>query len=227
MLSVNYADGADISANGSVFTVVDEADGEEIRVFNGDTLDIALPEAKRFNVFTIGELIEAGERITSFKLESVGEDGECRVLYEGTSVGFYKAVQIEEGEYKHLRFSVTGSMAAPLLRGIGLHYYDSPADSEAIKRGDDIVKSIEKASPDGCTVDVEFGGIYPFDHVEFTADKQGPYKIYAFSGQNYELICEGECGCRMGVNLPHVVTDSYRIRIERNSKITDVVVKLR
>ena len=228
MLSVNYADIADMTVrDGSVMTVVDDADGEEIKVFDGKVLDIILPEAKKINVFTIGELIEAGERITSFKLESVEDNGECRTLYEGTSVGFYKAVQIEEGEYRRLRFSVTGAMASPLLRGVGLHYYEAPADAEVIRRGDDIVKSLEKASDDGYVVDAIFGGIYPFDHVEFTADKQGFYKIYAFSGQDYELICEGEGGCRLGVNLPYTVTESYRIRIERNSKITDVVVKLR
>lgn len=227
MLSVNYADVASITpARGTTVNMVDDADGEETAVYTGGVLDIVLPKAERINVFAIGELVEAGERITSFKLESINGDGVCNTLYEGTSVGFYRAVQIEDGEYDHLRFSVTGSMAAPLLKKVGLHYYEAPADEDVIRRGDDIVKSLESVG-DGCTVDVEFGGIYPFDHVEFTADKPGIYRIYAFSGQDYELVCEGEGGCRMGVNLPCTITDSYRIRVERESKITDVVVKLR
>ena len=227
MLSINYAEGATITpVNGESISMLDDADGEEITVYTGGVIDIVLPKAEKINVFAIGELVEAGERITSFKLESISGDGACHTLYEGTSVGFYRAVQIENGEYDHLRFTVTGGMAAPLLKKIGLHYYEAPVDDDVIRRGDDIVKSIESIG-DGCAVDVEFGGIYPFDHVEFTADKKGFYKIYAFSGQDYELVCEGEGGCRLGVNLPYTVTDSYRIRVERDSKITDVVVKLR
>jgi hypothetical protein len=214
MLSVNYADVASITpARGTTVNMVDDADGEETAVYTGGVLDIVLPKAERINVFAIGELIEAGERITSFKLERVNVDGSCDTLCEGTSVGFYRAVQIEDGEYDHLRFSVTGSMAAPLLKKVGLHYYEAPADVEVIRRGDDIVKSIESIG-DGCTVDVEFGGIYPFDTVSFNMKYQGYYKIYAFDGAEFYEIANGwEGDYIVDLNLGRVIDSSYQIKI--------------
>ena len=227
MLSINYATDAEISVEGgSVIDVTDRADGEEIKVFNGNVLDMILPKPKRINVFSIGELVEAGERIVSFKLESI-EDGEARLLYRGTSVGFRRAFIFEGGEYGHLRFTVTEAVAPALLTRIGLYLFEDCDDAEEADPDGELVKTID-LSRNGCRADVFFGGIYPFDRIEFSLDKQSEYKVYAFSGQVYELIHEGEAIGRVGINLPVPISDSYQIRIDAaTTKITDISVKLR
>jgi hypothetical protein len=227
MLEVNYADGAQISLeSGSAFSVIDEADGEETTVYCGRELDVILPKPEKINTFSIGELIEAGERISAFKLEAI-EDGEARTLFEGTSVGFRRVFTFEAGEYKHLRFTVEECLAEPLLARVGLYYFEDVEDNTVIERGDNIVKSFEMSN-NGQRADVFFGGIYPFDRVEFSLDRRSAYKVYVFSGQVYELVSEGETIGRIGINFPKPFTDSYQIRIEAEStKITDIIVKWR
>jgi hypothetical protein len=227
MLSLNYADDAKISVSGdSIIKVTDRADGEQTDVFCGNVLDIVMPEPKRINVFSIGELIEAGERIVSFKLESIEEDS-ARLLYSGTSVGFRRAFVFEEGEYIHLRFSVTESVADPLLARVGLYFFEDADDVDQSDPDGELVKTIE-LSRDGCRADVFFGGIYPFDRIEFSLDRRSEYKVYAFSGQVYEPICEGEAIGRVGINLPVPISESYQIRIDAaTTRLTDISVKLR
>ena len=227
MLSVNYAEGADISVpGGRVFKVVDRADGEALSVYEASVIDISLPCPQKINVFSIGELIEAGERITSFKLEAI-ENGVARLLYEGSSVGFRRAFVFENGEYTQLRFTVSGRMAEPLLTRIGLYYFEDVEEDEVIERGDNIVKSFE-TSCEGRRVDVFFGGIYPFDRVEFGLDQKSKYRVYVFSGQVYEPVYEGDAIGRVGINFEKPFTESYQIRVEaEDTKIPDVIVKLR
>ena len=226
MLSHNYADGADISHGGSQMTVVDDADGEESTVYLTDAIDIVLPKSERVNVFSIGELIEAGERINSFTLEAIGEDGEATLLYQGKSVGFRRAFLFDEGEYKHLRFSVKGCLASPMLKNIGIYLFEDIEDEEGDLGDGELVRTIER-SEDGHSAEAAFGGIFPFDRIEFSLDAMSKYKVYTFSGQVYELLCEGEGKGRIGINLPEPIRDCYRIKVEANVGISAVGARLR
>jgi hypothetical protein len=226
MLSVNYADGADISCGGSQMTVVDDDDGEESVVYFADVIDIVLPKSERVNVFSIGELIEAGERINSFTLEAIGEDGEVKLLYQGKSVGFRRAFVFDEGEYKHLRFSVKGCLAPPMLKNIGIHLFEDVEGEEGDLGDGELVKKIER-SEDGHSAEASFGGIFPFDRIEFSLDAMSKYKVYTFSGQVYEFLCEGEGKGRIGINLPEPIRDCYRIKVEANVGISAIGARLR
>ena len=226
MLAVNYADGADISYGGSQMTVVDDADGEESTVYLTDVIDIVLQKSERVNVFSIGELIEAGERINSFTLEAIGEDGEATLLYCGKSVGFRRAFVFDEGEYKHLRFSVKGCLAPPMLKNIGIHLFEDIEGKEGDLGDGELVKKIER-SEDGHSAEASFGGIFPFDRIEFSLDAMSEYKVYTFSGQVYELLKEGEGKGRIGINLPEPIRDCYRIKVEANVGISAIGARLR
>ena len=226
MLSHNYADGADISHGGSQMTVVDDADGEESVVYLADVIDIVLPKSERVNVFSIGELIEAGERINSFTLEAIGEDGEATLLYQGKSVGFRRAFVFEMGEYKRLRFSVKGCLAPPMLKNIGIYLFEDIEDEEGDLGDGELVRTIER-SEDGHSAEASFGGIFPFDRIEFSLDAMSEYKVYTFSGQVYELLKEGEGKGRIGINLPEPIRDCYRIKVEANVGISAVGARLR
>lgn len=101
---------------------------------------------------------------------------------------------------------------------LSLNYAD---DAKISVERDSVIKVTDRA-------DVFFGGIYPFDRIEFSLDRRSEYKVYAFSGQVYELIWEGEAIGRVGINLPEPMTESYQIRIDAaTTRLTDISVKLR
>jgi hypothetical protein len=127
MLSENFVDNARITSLYSPISpiiVQNATTNVRLKIYQGDTFEIELPNPELINVFTIAELIEAGERVKSFKLESVDEDGSTELLYEGTSIGFYRAVQFKSGYYKCLRFTVTDTLAQPMLLNFGLYYFE-------------------------------------------------------------------------------------------------------
>ena len=132
MLSINYADNATLSADSTwcpetgIENVVFK-DNDLFFATNGRknkaVIDISLDDEYAYNVLIIGEKIELGERITSFKLE--GHDGEKYVtVAEGTSVGYLKATRFKECTYKNLRLTLEGITAPVTLRHLALHHYD-------------------------------------------------------------------------------------------------------
>lgn len=217
MLSLNFAEDAEIS--GDVIEMIDEDDGERALVREGYVFDIKLPKAQKINVFIVGELIEAGERISEFKLESIGEDGEAVLLARGTSVGHCRALRFDEDNYSHLRFTVLGAMATPLIRAFGLHFFESHGDTHSLKREGDLVSKVDAAEDKKSAV-VAFGGIYPFDHVEFCLTQNGSYELYAFNGQDFILVMQGESlATEVIIDLPKAIEGSYQIKIKSDVKI--------
>ncbi|MBQ9692395.1 MAG: alpha-L-fucosidase [Clostridia bacterium] len=230
MLAVNFARGADITASSVLCpecspekAVFDESELFYASKEDTCSIDIVLPKAERINVLALGELIEAGERITGFKIEDLS-DGEPSLLYEGTSVGFYKAVKIPEGYYKHLRLTVTAAFAPPVIRTLGLHLFeDVENENERALKGENLASlstaSVEYSNENKTAV-VAFGGIYPFDTVEFSLTEDGEFEIESFSGQCFQPAARGKTeNGRACVNTPNSVCGSYQIRIKASAPI--------
>ena len=227
MLSTNFADKATIITSNSPLAPIimqNETNNVRLKVYQGNEFEIELPRSEKVNVFAIAELIEAGERVTNFKLESIDESGNTELLYKGTSIGFYKAVKFKEGTYKRFRFTVTDSLAQPMLLNFGLHYFEDHVDTESGSSSKNIVKSVE-ATTDGKSVVANFGGIYPFDYIEFDTAKGSEYKVYAFNGSSYEMIAEGKADVEIvKIHLSSVIEGSYQIKIESGRCINNIVV---
>jgi hypothetical protein len=230
MLSVNYAINADISADstycqerGIEKAILDDdglfwasAEGKDSAI-----IDIVLPDdAPEINVLKIGEKVELGERITSFKLECL--DGDIpETLLECTSVGYLRAERFKTGKYKRLRLTLNAIEAPVTLRVLALHTCDEDGEEEArlaalAKRENlaEMKSSKISYSEDGETVTINFGGIYPFDTVSFNMKYQGYYKIYAFDGAEFYEIANGwEGDYIVDLNLGRIIDSSYQIKI--------------
>lgn len=230
MLSVNYASYADITASSVLHRECspEKAALDDNTLFyasaeNTCALDITLPKAERINVLTLGELIEAGERVTEFKIEEI-IDNAAKLIYSGTSVGFYKAVKLPEKEYKHLRLTVTKSFAPPIIRTLGLHLFeDIEEDSESSLKGENLASlstsSIEYSNEDTTAV-VAFGGIYPFDTVEFSLTEDGEYEVEIFTGQWYRPAAKGVTENKKAyAKLSPSVYGCYQIRIKAKNAL--------
>ena len=229
MLSTNFILGAKVSADSKYCgeTEICKAYLDDDELFyatasdkNCAVIDITLPDSTpSINTLMLGEKIELGERITSFKLECL-DSGEPKTLYDGTSVGYLRAVTFDRGEYKKLRLTIQGITAPLTLRKLSLNSYEEDNSEEAISLRRLNLATLETAqieiSDDRKTADIRFGGIYPFDTVCFNVYwAGGDYKISAFDGTNYYVIAEGRAIDHfVHVKLDSKIEGSYQIKIE-------------
>ena len=226
MLSVNYVDGALITA--------DSTYREETNVYNaayGDydlfyasaddkrvaVIDITLRAAHQFNVLLIGEKIELGERITSYKLEALDSD-EPVLICEGTSVGYLKATRFKTGEYRRLRLTLEGIAAPITLRHLALHLYDEDTEdpiNAIVKENLAIGKSSSITfSSDRKEAIISFGGVYAFDTVSFLSAFRGNYEIQAFDGSKFYTLAKGcSSDYRVTLKFDEPIEGSYQIKI--------------
>lgn len=183
-------------------------------------IDIALSaDTPSFNTLILGEKVELGERILSFKLECL-DTGEAQTLYEGTSVGYLRAVTFERGEYKKMRLTLHGIEAPLTLRTLSLTSYDEDTSEEALALKRFNLATLETAqtiiADDRKSAQILFGGIYPFDTVCFNVYwPGGEYTVYAFDGSKYYAIASGtalEHFVRVKLDSP--VVGSYQVKIE-------------
>ena len=223
MRSVNYADGATITADtvlSPAFSAENVISPDEDLVYASalDTteavFDIMLDSPKAVNVLALGEVIEFGERINSFTLESLDSDIP-KTLCEGTSVGFYRAVKFDTGTYQHLRLTLRGA-ASIILRRMALHLYTAPDFDPPVK-----AYGINLVTPRGTTVSdggtsavLAFGGIYEFNSVRATLTAPSDYVLEIFDGTNYQLSTRGSTdGTALSISLPTPECGSYQIRL--------------
>lgn len=226
MLSVNYADNAELSVD-SVYCGATEIqnvlfkDNDLFFATNGTkneaVIDISLKGSPAYNVLMIGEKIELGERITSFKLEAI-EDGVSTILAEGTSVGYLKAVRFMECSYKKLRLTLRGITAPITLRHLALHHYEEdvgdPVTSVTKVNLAKMPSSSISISEDGKEALINFGGIFPFDTVSFLGSLWGRYEIFAFDGSKFYSIGSGNSpDYRITLKLDQPIETSYQIKI--------------
>ena len=227
MLSINFAEKANIITVNSPLTPIiaqNETTNVRLKIYQGDTFEIELPKAELINVFAIAELIESGERVTSFVLESIDENEKSEILYEGTSIGFYRAVKIKSGMYKRFRLSITGSLAQPMLLNFGLHYFEDHNEDGKSEESYIEIKSCETAD-NSKTVVVGFDGIYPYNYIEFQTSANTAYMAYAFNGLSYDLIAEGYSSDEIvKIQLQNIIEGSYQLKIVANNALNGIKI---
>ena len=230
MLSVNLLSGAKLTADTtySDLTEIYKATTADFDLFYASlestaVIDITLPDSTpSYNVLMLSEVVELGERIVSFTLESL--DNGTELLASGSSVGFLKAVRFPLTDAKHLRLSLKGATAPVTLRTLSLNLYDSEGDESAAEKSKKNLAALPSSqiilSDDKSQAQVMFGGIFPFDTVSFTVHHHGgEYKISAFDGSKFYGIAEGNAEkYRITLKLDEPVL-CYQIKIEYTKKL--------
>ncbi len=217
MLATDYAADAEITSDAM------HSDGLYIANSTQMTLEIRLSERRKINLLALGERIESGERITAFTVHAVTENGAVK-LAEGTSVGYYRAVPLPEGEYDCLRVQIEG-ITPPILQKLSLHYFEAVADDPIADTTGMNLMDLSGArleyAEDGCSAVAAFGGIYPFNFICFRLVEAGSYELYRFDGTRYRLLHAGETaengGVRLRLDQPE--EGSYQIMLKTTCKI--------
>ncbi len=199
MLKTDFA----LYANGTADTVhCEETDANHLFDGNNETfyaagqseksakIEIVLKKKTKFNTLCLCEVFELGERITSFVLTD-RETGD--VITQGTSVGRKKFMRFPYVETQHLCLWLKGE-AAPVLRGFHLYDYIPPQVETGSNQNVNLMAQEDakvQVSKDEKNAVLSFGGIYPFDTIEFETKEPSEYEIFAFNGSTYDLIAKG------------------------------------
>ena len=166
----------------------------------------------------LGEKIELGERITSFKLEAIVNETETVTVAEGTSVGYLKAVRFKESSYRNLRLTICGITAPVTLRHLALHHYEEDKNDPVTSLTKENLAFMPSAnislSDDKKEALINFGGIFPFDTVSFLGSLWGNYEISAFDGAKFYSIGAGYSpDYRVTLKLEKPIETAYQIKI--------------
>ena len=226
MLSVNFADNATLTADSTYCkeTEIYNSVYSDKNLFfatnvekNKAVIDISLDFECNYNVLIIGEKVELGERITSFKLEAI-DDGNLITIAEGTSVGYLKATRFKESSYKNLRLTLEGITAPITLRHLALHFYEEDKSDPTVSLTKENLANNPSAnitlSEDRKEAIINFGGIYPFDTVSFLGALWGKYEFFAFDGSKFYSIGSGYSpDYRVTLKLEEPIVSSYQIKI--------------
>ena len=84
-------------------------------------IDIDLKEKKQVKYVVFSENIANGQRVESFKIQSINENGNCADLFEGTTVGAKKIVPLGEVGLKRLRIFITAARYTPEIINIKVY----------------------------------------------------------------------------------------------------------
>jgi hypothetical protein len=185
-------------------------------------LEITLPE-EEVNVLILGEVLELGERVSAFKVESEGE-----VLFQGTSIGHCRACRLPEGKYASLTVTFTESADIPVIGRVSVHRLeDLPDEPPATTVGLNLAElsgAKTTFSPDFKEAIVNFGGVYPFNMLRFVLDEGGSYEVFAFNGTDYESIATGSCEkkTRFKVNTDRLIEGSYQIKVVSTAPLNEI-----
>ena len=132
VLSVNYAEGAMISASDvrgdsemfSPANLLDEDYDSYWAVDDGImtpyvTLEFDSP--RTFNRVMLQEYIPLGQRVYSFTVEAMSEDGQWTEIARETTIGYKRIVLVPQTTAVALRVNITGSLACPVLNRLDLY----------------------------------------------------------------------------------------------------------
>ena len=116
-----------VRGNAAQFDASKTIDGKEDTYWTMDdgqltgSVTVNLGKEQTFDVVSIEEYIELGQRISSFKVEYRSGNGEWKDFGSGKTISAKRLVRRSPVKADQVRVTITGSKAVPLLRTIGVY----------------------------------------------------------------------------------------------------------
>ena len=82
---------------------------------------VKLPEARTFNRVQLQEYIPLGQRVSSFSIDALDEDGSWRPIAKETTIGYKRIVHVPVTSTCAVRVNIEESEACPVLNGFALY----------------------------------------------------------------------------------------------------------
>ena len=82
---------------------------------------VKLPEVRTFNRVQLQEYIPLGQRVSSFSIEALDEDGSWRPIAKETTIGYKRIVHVPVTSTCAVRVNIEDAEACPVLNGFALY----------------------------------------------------------------------------------------------------------
>jgi alpha-L-fucosidase len=187
------------------------------------TITLKLEGKKTFNTVILKEKIEYGHRIVDYDFYAK-IDGEWKLLFANQCMGYTCVEHFAEVTADEVKLVIKNSRGVPLLKEIGLYSFTGHIEPrQPIEVGRDLLKNARiSASEEENSLDINLGGVYPFNTISFGADKRVEAELLIFNGTRFERLTDivadnGDAA------LPCDVDYAYRLKIIfKNTKAADV-----
>jgi len=159
-----------------------------------------LPEKKRFNVLSIQEFIEKGQRVEKFKVEAM-VDGEWKEIANSTTIGYKKMLRFSAVESNQIRLTIEEARDGALISTFNLFEAPELLSDPVVQRDKNGMVSISTETP------------HPV--ITYTLDGSEPTKDSKRFVESFALPKGGEIKAKAFVNnfndASAVVIESYDI----------------
>ncbi|MBR7101626.1 MAG: alpha-L-fucosidase [Clostridia bacterium] len=192
-------------------------------------ITVLLDGEKEFNTVTLREVNGAGHRITDIEI-SACVNGEWIILQRSKCVGNRLAFRTGTVVSDKIKIKVISALGEPLIYGFGIYMLkyeetNKKADNVSVNYTDDPLCKVEKTDSE---IDINLGGVFPFNYVSVEGVKNCEYTLCVFNGSRFVKIIEGQTADgKICISLPEEIDYAYRIRItscekpfSNDSKIT-------
>ena len=133
--------------------VIDGDDDTYWTMEDGSTtgsLTLNLGGTKTFDMVTVEEAIQLGQRISSFCVEYRVGNGEWKNFAEGTTIGAKRICRNSAVKASEVRISITGSYAVPLISEVGVYKATEGFEiGSTIPDGLEVINVTDKDTSDG------------------------------------------------------------------------------
>ncbi len=196
---------------------------------DGDTtpeIILTFDEPKVFNAFSLQEVIELGHRVTGYEV-SAGLNGNWVSLYKGECIGYRSAKHFPVIKTNKVKIKITQALESPVLRFFGLYYFDENLLADRTFKASDknlLDSSAASVKREANAIDINLGGIIPFNLITLDTDKNRKFDIFLYNGLDFEPYPIDTRGDDITFEKP--IDWCYRIRIEfeDNKPIDNVTV---
>ena len=200
---------SDIFKNNLLDESIDLSNLEESFVLNYE-----FNSPTKLNCIRLEEDIAFGQRVNDFKVEAL-INGKWETLCEGKVIGNCFARYFDTVTAEAIKITAS-SDDKPVLKFVGAFYADEEYFVESFENAEtvDLTKlPSAKIINNKTDVEIEFGGIFPFNTVVFDGEKFPYYEIFAFNGSQYESVYFGVHSSEHEICKFQTVEGSYKIKI--------------
>lgn len=186
---------------------------------NNAEILVCLDKEKEFNTFMIGEEISLGHKVNYIKVSAYSEK-EFKTLFERNMVGYKLAERFENVKTDKLKIEIS-ALDTPVLKDFGLYLFDSDCNEQIKKNGENLINlpscRVEYREKE---IDVNLGGLFPFNFVKITGVEKTEYKFFVFNGTSFDMWEKGESkNGEIKISTEFVIDNSYRFMISFDKKI--------
>ncbi|MBE6732018.1 MAG: hypothetical protein E7564_10040 [Ruminococcaceae bacterium] len=166
----------------------------------------------KFNAVKISEAIKYGHHIKGFTLSAYTENGWLTFI-KGECIGNMYAESFGEIETDRIKLNITDFASIPLIDFMGVYNLKIGEEkgNKAFKK--DILKnSAAKIIQDKNSMDINLGGIYPFNFIKFDSAGLESYELWVFNGSELEFLKENKVKSDTEeIKLEEIIDYAYRL----------------